>query len=148
MQSLSIYFLKSLPLNYWCPTPDDYEIIAVWLVDYNIDSFENIAAKTIISNLNWGLDGNDCLFIAHENQFRMACLILQALIKHTDASKFYKQDSLMRYINWSWDAVGKLRLHLIDQGQTILQKTILNPFEMLVCIPELDRVDIINAGKY
>lgn len=148
IQTLSVYLLKSLPLKCWLPTEDDFEILAIWLLDYNIDSVESVAARTIISNLNWDIDKDDRLFISHECHVRMACLILQALTKHSSASIFYKQETLIRYTNWSWDIVVKLRLHLMDRGKTVVEKTIVNPFEMLVFIPELDRIDIINTGKH
>lgn len=56
IKSLGVYLFKSLPLNCWIPTEDDFGVMAMWLLNSNIDSTESISARTIIGHLNWNLN--------------------------------------------------------------------------------------------
>ncbi|XP_004534242.1 ectopic P granules protein 5 homolog isoform X2 [Ceratitis capitata] len=156
------YLIKSLPLENWKPGMDSFEILSNWLLHFDYSSQENMLARVVISHLNWGFDYDGRLFLPHNIHIRMACLISEALNKHapeviglTGISEGMRQVSSLidfslttkeQFSTWCWTMVSLLRLHLMDQGAESIKRTLLNPTEPLMFVPELEQIDTIYQG--
>ncbi|XP_011192881.2 ectopic P granules protein 5 homolog isoform X1 [Zeugodacus cucurbitae] len=157
-----IYLIKSLPLENWKPGMDSFEILSNWLLHYDYTSQENMLARIVISHLNWGFDYDGRLFLPHNIHLRMACLVSEALNKHapeviglSGISESVRQVSNLidlsvtskeQFSTWCWTMISLLRLHLMDQGAESIKRTLRNPTEPLMFVPELEHIELIYQG--
>lgn len=158
----AIYLIKSLPLENWKPGMDSFEILSNWLLHFDYSSQENMLARIVISHLNWGFDYDGRLFLPHNIHIRMACLVSEALNKHapeviglSGISESVRQVSNLidlsisskeQFSTWCWTMISLLRLHLMDQGAESIKRTLLNPTEPLLFVPELEHIKMIYQG--
>ncbi|XP_017477815.1 PREDICTED: ectopic P granules protein 5 homolog isoform X2 [Rhagoletis zephyria] len=156
------YLIKSLPLENWKPGMDSFEILSNWLLHFDYTSQENTLARIVISHLNWGFDYDGRLFLPHNIHVRMACLITESLNKHapeiiglSGISESVRQVSTLmdlsqstkeQFTTWCWTMVSLLRLHLMDQCVESIKRTLRNPTESLMFIPELEHIEMIYQG--
>ncbi|XP_030371319.1 ectopic P granules protein 5 homolog [Scaptodrosophila lebanonensis] len=153
------YLFRSLPLENWKPGMEDFEVLSNWLLHFSYTSPENMLARLVISHLNWGFDDDGRLFLPHNIHVRMACLISEAQMKHapevlgqSGISESVRQVSSLldftqstreQFTDWCWSMISILRLHLTDQSVESVKRTLQNPTEPLLYVPELDRIDWI-----
>lgn len=156
------YLFKALPLESWHPSMDSFELLSNWLLHFEYQSAENQLARLIIGHLNWGFDEEGRLYLPHNIHVRMACLVAEAITKHTPEligasgiSESVRQVSTLidstqssrdQFTNWCWRMVSRLRLHLMDQSVESVKRTLQHPTEPLLYVPDLDRLDMISQG--
>lgn len=157
----AIYLFKALPLENWKPQTETFDILSNWLLNFHYESKENMLSRIIISHLNWGFDCDGKLFLPHNIHLRMACLVSDALTKHSpevigssgisesvrQVSNFMEgQSSKDQFVSWCWHMVSLLRIHSMDQGKDIIRKFLDNPAEPLIFIPDINKIDSIYQG--
>lgn len=156
------YLFKSLPLDQWKPSLEIFEIAAAWLSNFSFDTPESAMARTIFSRLNWNFDKHTGeLFLSHDIQIRMACLIVDVSSKHVpetigmsgisesvrQVSNLVKgQSPHQQFITWCWNMVSVLRLHSFDQNTDFVRRTIRNPVDALRLVSEIERLPSIAQG--
>lgn len=54
------------------------------------------------------------------------------------------QNSEQAFSLWAWEMMNRLRLHQLDQSDSVCQNTILNPAESLACVPDMESNSILE----
>ncbi|XP_039453437.1 ectopic P granules protein 5 homolog isoform X1 [Culex pipiens pallens] len=155
----AMYVFKSLPLDRWRPTWDDFELLANWILNYGFDAIQSSTARVILIHLNYNFDHNNELFLPHDIHVRIACLVTEVYTKHvpellgTSQGLAASVSSLVKgkaaqeqFLAWCWNMVSMLRLHCMDQSPEVVNGMIKNPALILRHILELERAQQIYQG--
>ncbi|XP_014236749.1 ectopic P granules protein 5 homolog isoform X1 [Trichogramma pretiosum] len=164
---LSLYLFTELSINQWVPKDDDLRILSNWLHHFPLNSTESHLARLIISHLNWGFDAYDNLYLPLEFHRQMALLIVELTIKYVPEntpaqtasilSESVKQVSSMvrpqsneqAFSHWAWDTLARLRLHQLEQSDSVCQYSISYPSQAFSSVPDLEadaKLEILVNG--
>ncbi|CAB0036559.1 unnamed protein product [Trichogramma brassicae] len=164
---LSLYLFTELSINQWVPKDDDLRILSNWLHHFPLNSTESHLARLIISHLNWSFDAYDNLYLPLEFHRQMALLIVELTIKYVPEntpaqtasilSESVKQvSSIVRpqsneqaFSHWAWDTLARLRLHQLEQSDSVCQYSISCPSQAFSSVPDLEadaKLEILING--
>ncbi|XP_050307718.1 ectopic P granules protein 5 homolog [Anthonomus grandis grandis] len=114
--SLSLYLYEEIPLTIWIITDDDLRRIERLLLNFPVNTSQTKLARMILSRLNWDI-------IPYEKHCETALLVLKAV------------DQEPLYIQWGWQTVLRLKLHVSD-----------GHFQDLGRVQEAERCEIMMKG--
>ncbi|XP_011143291.1 ectopic P granules protein 5 homolog isoform X2 [Harpegnathos saltator] len=163
---LSLYLFTELKIGMWVPQQQDMEILSTWLHQHPLTSSESHLARLILTHLNWGFDANDNLFLPIHLHRQVALLIVELMTKYVPdnptqtasllaegvkqvSSIVRPQNSEQAFSLWAWEMVNRLRLHQLDQSETVCRHTISNPTEGLANVPNMESdifLDVLMRG--
>ncbi|XP_033214682.1 ectopic P granules protein 5 homolog isoform X2 [Belonocnema kinseyi] len=152
---LSLYLFTELRIEKWIPQSEDMNVLSVWLHQYPLSSTESHLARLVLSHLNWGFDNNDSLHLPISFHRRVALLVVELSMKYiletpgqsvsllaegvkTFSSMVRPQSNEHAFSLWTWEMISRLRLHQLDQADTVSQCSIVNPGEAFSHVPDLD----------
>ncbi|XP_043289159.1 ectopic P granules protein 5 homolog isoform X2 [Venturia canescens] len=156
---LSIYLFTELRIDKWTPKEEDMLVLSNWLHQHPLSSTENHLARLVLTHLNWGMQRDkprrDDLYLPAYFHCRVAILIVELALKYIPdnptqtaslISESVKQVSSMvrpqsnehAFAIWAWEMMSKLRLHRLDQSESVCHKGITNPAEAFSNVPDLD----------
>ncbi|XP_031837862.1 ectopic P-granules autophagy protein 5 isoform X2 [Nomia melanderi] len=152
---LSLYLFTELKQDKWIPQEQDITILSKWLHEHPLTSTENHLARLILSHLNWGFNENGDLHLSIDLHRRIALLIVELAMKYIRDSPVESSSLLAEGVKqvssiirpqsaeqvfslWAWEMVTKLRLHQLDQTETICQHTLMNIQEAFAHLPNMD----------
>lgn len=121
---MALYLYKNLPLVYWIPEEQDFNLIRSWLIQDSTSSLKNQLARYIIRELNWSVyKGTDLLALNQSLHNKTALMIIDTYKEKIMGSDFEKSESSWQVGNilpanakseimaWCWDSVLRLQLH-------------------------------------
>ncbi|KAM0728306.1 Ectopic P granules protein 5-like protein [Formica fusca] len=158
---LSLYLFTELKIGMWMPQQQDMAILSTWLHQHPLTSSENHLARLILTHLNWGLDANDNLYLPIDLHRQVALLIVELMMKYVPdtpmqtasllaegvkqvSSIVRPQNSEQAFSLWAWEMMNRLRLHQLDQSESVCQNTISNPAEGLASVPDMESNSILE----
>ena len=129
--SMALYLYKNLPLVYWIPDEQDFNLIRGWLIQDGTSSLKNQLARYIIRELNWSVhNGTDLLALNQSLHSKTALMIIDTYREKIMGADFEKNESNWQVGNilsansnivlvnsnsemlaWCWDSVLRLQLH-------------------------------------
>ena len=68
-----ILLFKQLSLHLWVPESHDIQLVFEWLIDYPLNSNENLLARVILGGLNWGTKSEVCVHACINNTPSTPC---------------------------------------------------------------------------
>ncbi|XP_011312078.1 ectopic P granules protein 5 homolog isoform X2 [Fopius arisanus] len=162
---LSLYLFTELSISKWIPRNEDIGVLANWLHNFSLSSTESHLARLILNHLNWGLDDNGDLYLPLHLHYTVALLVVELTIKYVPntsqnasiISEGVKQvSSIVRPQNteqafslWAWDMVARLRLHQLDQSNTVCRNSMVNPAEAFAHVPDVSvhsAMEVLRGG--
>lgn len=152
---LSLYLFTELSISKWIPREEDIRVLAHWLHNFTLSSTESHLARLILNHLNWGLDRNGDLYLPITLHYTIALLVVELAIKFVPdtstqntsiISEGVKQvSSILRPHNseqafslWAWDMVSRLRMHQLDQSNSVCRNAMLNPAKAFAHVPDME----------
>lgn len=121
---LALYLYEELPISIWQPDDTDLNIIIKLLKSHPLNHDGSRLSRMIISRLNWDLNG-DNLFIPYIYHCKIALLVADVVQEEPS------------YIQWGWQTLFRLRLHMTDKGLSNLIKVF-----------EPETFEILRRGNY
>lgn len=116
IDELVLYLYEEIPLSVWILSDKDFEIIAGLLLYNTINDVGTKLARMILSRLSWDLQ-------PYEKHCDTAILVLKAVNQEQG------------YLQWGWQTILRLKLHISDKHFTELGK-----------IDQLEKFDILLKG--
>ncbi|XP_014790390.1 ectopic P granules protein 5 homolog [Octopus bimaculoides] len=125
---MALYLFKELPMYDWQLENADLAILRSWLVSTDLSSTEHLLGRTILSNLNWGLnkENTDLALPLWIHQY-VACVLVEAYhnyitskhlgsvfmegVKQVALVVRQQQTNEQQFSSWAWELVFKLHLH-------------------------------------
>ncbi|GAB1606783.1 ectopic P granules protein 5 homolog, partial [Argonauta hians] len=125
---MALYLFKELPMHDWQLDNGDLAILRSWLVSTDLGSTEHLLGRTILSNLNWGLnrDSTDLALAVWIHQY-VACVLVEAYhnyitskhlgavfmegVKQVALVVRYQQTNEQQFCSWAWEVLYRLHLH-------------------------------------
>ncbi|KAK1120451.1 hypothetical protein K0M31_012430 [Melipona bicolor] len=152
---LSLYLFTDLKLHKWVPHEKDIVILSTWLDQYPLTSTENHLARLILTNLNWGFDESDNLYLPIDLHRRIALLTVELTMKYVPDSSIQNTSLLVEGVKqvstmirpqtaehifslWAWDMISKFRLHQLDQNEAHCHYVLSNPTAAFAHVPDMD----------
>lgn len=156
--AMALYLFKELPMYHWLLDNGDLAILRSWLVSTELGSTENLLARTIFNNLNWGLnkENTDLALPLWIHQY-VACVLVEAYhnyitskhlgsvfmegVKQVALVVRQQQTNEQQFSNWAWDLVFKLHLH---------NDTLPRPFEvgMMLHMTDLENIPELRKDTF
>ncbi|KAK2703143.1 ectopic P granules protein 5 homolog isoform X2 [Artemia franciscana] len=153
---LSLILWKSLPVHLWCPTYDDMGILNQWLGSHSLNSLESHLARVIIESL----DFSNPHHLDRQKQTALGIIVIEACLKQSPefiTSSGVLGDSVRQmsslassvlqsqlspvqvFQKWTWEFLGRLMLHLMDQSPENVSFTLANLSEALSVLPTYEQ---------
>lgn len=152
---LSLYLFTELKIETWIPQEQDMVILSTWLHQHPLTSSESQLARLVLTHLNWGFDTNDNLYLPIDLHRHVALLLVELMMKYVSdnpaqtasllsesvkqvSSMVRPQTSEQAFSIWAWEMVSKLKLHQLDQSESVCQYTMSNLAQAFSCIPNFE----------
>ena len=158
IDSTALVFFKDLPLLRWHPTGKDMALLRDWLLHSALDTIQHQLAVTILTLLNWNLEeGMMRPALGWRLHQDVALILVEAVEIHgrnpvssvpvlphfvADSVQFLSSFSRSwngaNLVQWAWQLVLKLRLHVFDCYPNHLPWMLIHPHKAFASIRQLE----------
>jgi len=154
----ALAFFKDLPLLRWHPTRKDMALLRDWLLHSALDTIQHQLAVTVLTLLNWNLEeGMMRPVLGWRLHQDVALILVEAVEIHgrnpvssvpvlphfvADSVQFLSSFSRSwngaNLVQWAWQLVLKLRLHVFDCYPNHLAWMLVHPHKAFASIRQLE----------
>ncbi|KAJ8035761.1 Ectopic P granules protein 5-like [Holothuria leucospilota] len=127
--NMVLFLFSHLALHLLKPSPQDFDRLHSWLLQFGPDTIQSQLARLVLSKLNWGVDEESKMLVLDLHLHRStAVLLVEAHMKHfgdkhRSGYQGVLQWNLTKVLTynvenfdlWAWDLIIKLRLHRQSQ---------------------------------